>query len=220
MTEIPTLKNSCKVKVDKYIALSLFFFHSVFIYNRDHIALPTLSETFSIQYVLSCPHHRMVISIFMYNNVFSDPQINLLEIRKYFLLKFYYCLNSFWFFSTCHLIGCNKLFYLISLITRGSFSTNVRCGWGSQLRYFGLSLVGGAGGLGESPQFPQNWLVYPLFPILYPKCWFCNFRALFRHFAQNTLTHQSTPNGKPWYSSRALVTSNLQKDYVGSELEN
>ena len=40
---------------------------------------------------------------------------------------------------------------------------------------------------GDSPHYPKSWLVPPPPPpptVLTPKCRFCNFRAVFGHFAQ------------------------------------
>ena len=49
-----------------------------------------------------------------------------------------------------------------------------------------------------SPHYPKNWLLPPMLPytVLPPKCWFCNFHAVFGHFCQ-TPPHKLTPFGKP-----------------------
>ena len=48
------------------------------------------------------------------------------------------------------------------------------------------------------PPLPKKLTCAPMLPhtVLPPKCWFCNFHAVFVHFGQ-TPRHKLTPFGKP-----------------------
>ena len=65
---------------------------------------------------------------------------------------------------------------------------------------YSVSLVGGLGGF---PHNSQNWLIPPCPPHRFaPKMLiliFCNFYAVFGHFAQIVSPQKSTPFEKPWH---------------------
>ena len=70
-----------------------------------------------------------------------------------------------------------------------------------------LFFIGVPSRVSTSAEGGGDWGILPLpkkfaYPcisptVLPPKCWFCNFYAVFGHFAQNQTSHKSTLNGKP-----------------------
>ena len=65
--------------------------------------------------------------------------------------------------------------------------------------------LSGKVGLGGFPPTNQKIGLSPMSPtVLHPKCWFCNFHAVFGHFAQNVSPTSRTQLENPEYPAKFL----------------